>query len=135
MTSISVRTAAIVVLGLLLALATILVLKNTRAEYRVNSTCLHPADYAGPVWIKLRPQPANLGKPHRYRVYWSPWLYTNEFDFVGCKEVILLHKKMQKGKAPRVSVSVEPACQITFGHGRPRGRKILDINEGWVRKL
>lgn len=98
---------------------------RTRWEYN------HPAEYSGPIWMRVVPDHYYVGQRHRVEVRWRNWKL--------CREALLdeegawfVHTKGNDGQSIPIEVTVNPACRVAFGQGLAPGQPIVDINHGWA---
>ena len=91
----------------------------------------HDKEYTGRVWINIIPTSANEGKQHTVNIIWGTYRYENTFR-VGDSSS-LVHEKT-KPDSVRMDVYVEPAARVEFGVGRPPGKHVIDINDGWTKR-
>lgn len=129
------KTAIAIGAAVLLAavIAGIILLTLHPHRFSNHTSYVHPAEYTGVVWIKVRARPKDLRKPHQYKVVWGRWMYTNQLDFDGYNEACLVHQKQQMGAGDALQFTIDPPCEISFGQGQPTGVRIIDINGGWVQ--
>lgn len=91
----------------------------------------HDKEYTGRVWINIIPTSANEGKQHTVNIIWGTYRYENTFRVGGSSS--LVHEKT-KPDSVRMDVYVEPAARVEFGVGRPPGKHVIDINDGWTKR-
>lgn len=102
--------------------------------FRQIWTHRHSADYRGPVWIRIVPQPENRQMPHAFLIEWGPLERRGRVAFDDCDAVWLVHTKGYDPVAVPLTFAMNPLAAVSFGEGRAPTRPncVQDINAGWV---
>ena len=96
-------------------------------------TAVHewPAEASGPVWVVVDP-PNEGGRMLTLR--WGPWrqrVYVAEDEAVA---LALTKAATARSGAVGISVTVDPAADLSFGVGPPpAGLPVVDLDGGWGR--
>ena len=101
-----------------------------RGAFRTRWEHPHPAAYAGPVWMRVVPDPVFASARHRVEVRWGNWRLCHE-EPLDTEGAFFAHMKLDDDQSKPLEVSVTPACLVVFGRGEPPGQPVIDINHGW----
>lgn len=102
-------------------------------EFRTEWLHHHPANYVGPVWVKILKQESTLDTKHSITIHWGPWQLALDLPPGSARSVALMHSKGDDGLSIPIVLRVTPPCYVTFGRGRVHAGEVRDINAGWVR--
>jgi transcriptional regulator with XRE-family HTH domain len=92
---------------------------------------LYSADWAGPVWIRVRP--AGKRGPRRLVLDWGPWSrrVEGDLDDIGIVLDIGLARRSGLESVP-ISLRSDKEVHVHWGLGLPVGfSRVLDITDGW----
>jgi hypothetical protein len=105
---------------------------NGPDDLRHDWTFAHPANYAGPVWIRVTTPDEHRFFPHEIVLEWGHWKYTGMLEFQQGNSVSLMHTKADDGLSLPIHLHISHPCQVEFGQGRPSAGPTIDINRNWV---
>lgn len=94
-----------------------------------------PANYSGPVWLKILPPAEGVGSQHKIDLVWGPWKREVNCALDERGLVLVTGKAVDiDGISPTCNVSVSLPVFVLFGAGSDvTGEVVQDIRSGWVR--
>lgn len=97
-----------------------------------NVTHFLPAEHSGQIWISFLQSTDDVGKPHRYRLQWGPWLAIGEFTSEAAVICLVTNKGVDVAPVP-LMVHVSPPCNVRTGVTDAPCPISVDINFQWQR--
>lgn len=93
-----------------------------------------PAQYGGPVWIKLLPQPESLGQRHEIELEWGSWLRHVSIPLDEGGVVLVTGKAIDHDRISRAcNLTSDPPVYALYGAGENlKEDVVIDIRRGWV---
>lgn len=101
-----------------------------RGAFRTRWGHNHRAEYSGPIWLRLVPDPVFAGELHRIELTWGTWRLCHE-QKLEAAGAYFAHTKGDDGRSVPLEMTISPACHAVFGEGEAPGRPVIDINHGW----
>lgn len=105
-----------------------------RGAFQTRWEHTHPRAYAGPIWMRVVPDPVCAHRRHRVEVRWGDWRLCHE-ELLEEQGAFFFHIKADDDSPKPIEVFVNPACRVAFGQGPPPGQPVIDINHGWSHWL
>jgi transcriptional regulator with XRE-family HTH domain len=94
-----------------------------------------PAEYAGIVWIKLKPEPESAGNQFAVKIDWGPWVRE-----VCCRidehGIVLMTGKAADVNRVAVSMNIaadKPLYTLNGVGGNLPDDEVIDIQRGWAQ--
>lgn len=90
-----------------------------------------PAQYAGPVWIYIRPTPHHVDESHRIILQWGPWQCEQNI-VLSRKGATLTTGKHQDDSSPiTCTVTANYSIHLLHGAGEGSKQRTIDIRSLW----
>ena len=93
----------------------------------------HPAEYSGPVWIKIAACDEFRSLEHTVIIDWGYWRYEGRLDLRASNTVTLLHSKSNDGLSIPIHFHISQPGFVVFGQGYPREPGLIDTGKEWKR--